>query len=322
MQAIRVHEAGGPEVLRYEDVAPPRPGPGEVAFRVEAAGVNFIDIYHRIGLYQLETPFTPGLEAAGVVTAVGEGVGSWRAGDRVVTAQARGAYAEQTVAPEDRLVRIPERVETRLAAAVMLQGMTAHYLVDATCPLQPGDACVVHAAAGGVGLLLVQLARARGARVFATVSTEAKARLAREAGADEVVLYSREDFETVVHERTDGRGVRVVYDSVGQATWEKSLRCLEPRGMLVLYGQSSGPVPPIDPLHLASAGSLFLTRPSLFHYVADRASLERRAGEVLDAVASGRLNVRIGAAYPLVEAADAHRALEGRETTGKVLLLP
>jgi NADPH2:quinone reductase len=322
MQAIRVHGPGGPEVLRLEDVEPPRPAPGEVAFRVEAAGVNFIDVYHRTGLYPLETPFTPGLEAAGVVTAVGEGVGAWREGDRVTTAQAKGAYAQQALAPQDRLVRIPEGVEPRLAAAVMLQGMTAHYLVDATCPLQPGDACIVHAAAGGVGLLLVQMARARGARVFATVSTEAKARLAREAGADEVVLYSREDFEAVVRDKTGGGGVRVVYDSVGQATWEKSLRCLAPRGMLVLYGQSSGPVPPIDPLRLASGGSLFLTRPSLFHHVADRASLERRAGAVLGDVASGRLKVRIGASFALDEAPAAHRALEGRETTGKVLLLP
>lgn len=322
MKAIRVSVHGGPEVLALEELPAPEPGEGQVAFRVEAAGLNFIDIYRRTGLYKVGLPYVAGSEAAGEVVAVGRGVTDLAVGDRVATAAALGAYAERAVAPAAGVVKIPDRVSTRDAAAVMLQGMTAHYLAHTTWPLKPGDACLVHAAAGGVGLLLTQVARMRGARVLGTVSTEEKARLAREAGADQVILYTRDDFEAAVRHATEGRGVQVVYDSVGQDTWEKSLACLAPLGMLVLFGQSSGPVPPVDPLRLSTGGSLFLTRPSLFHYVADRASLEKRSGDVLSWVAEGRLDVRVGATFPLAEAAEAHRALEGRKTTGKVLLIP
>ena len=322
MKAIRVTSFGGPEVLRLEDVPIPAPGPGQVLVKVEAAGLNFIDVYHRTGLYANPLPFTPGPEGAGAVAALGPGVSGFRPGDRVAWASGLGSYAEQVLVPAAHLVLVPSGVDTRTAAALMLQGMTAHYLSESTYPLKASDTCLVHAAAGGVGLLLVQMAKRRGARVFGTVSTDEKAALARGAGADEVIRYTQQDFLAEVKRLTEGRGVQVVYDSVGQATFDKSLDCLAPRGMLVLFGQSSGPVPSFNPRLLAAKGSLFLTRPTLFHYVADRASLEARAGAVLGAAASGRLTVRIERTFPLAEAAEAHRTLEGRKTTGKVLLLP
>jgi NADPH2:quinone reductase len=320
MRAIRVAAYGGPEVLRLEELPVPEPGPGEARVRVAFAGVNFIDVYHRTGLYPLALPFTPGSEAAGVVDAVGEGVDIVAPGDRVAYAGQPGAYAECAIVQADRLVHIPDDVALDLAAAVMLQGMTAHYLTHSTYALGPGDTALVHAAAGGVGRLLVQLAKRRGARVIGTVSTEAKAALARGAGADHVVRYTVEDFREVARRLTDGRGVDVVYDSVGQATFEGSLDSLRRRGYLVLFGQSSGPVPPIDPLILNRKGSLFLTRPSLAHYTADRRELIGRAGDLLRWIAAGELDVRIDRVLPLAEAAEAHRLLEGRKTAGKVLL--
>jgi NADPH2:quinone reductase len=322
MKAIRVATFGGPEVLRLEEVPDPAPGPGEIAVRVEAAGVNFIDVYHRTGLYPNPLPFVPGQEGSGGVSAVGPDVAGLRIGDRVAWTGVLGSYAETVLLPAARAVRVPEGIELRTAAAVMLQGLTAHYLCTSTYPLKAGDSCLVHAAAGGVGLLLVQMARGRGARVFGTVSTEEKAALAREAGVEEAILYTRVDFLEAVRRLTEGAGVDVVYDSVGKTTWEKSLDALKPRGMMVFYGQSSGPVPPIDLLALSRRGSLFLTRPILPHYIADRESLEARARDVFGDVAAGRLKVRVGATWPLAEAGEAHRALEGRKTTGKVLLLP
>jgi NADPH2:quinone reductase len=322
MKAIRVEKTGGPEVLRLADQPEPRPGPGQLLVRVEAAGVNFIDVYHRTGFYPSTLPLVPGLEGAGVVAAVGPEVRGFKEGDRVAWTNALGSYAERHIVPAVQAVALPTGVDTRTAAAVMLQGLTAQYLTASTFPLKPGDSCLVHAAAGGVGLLLVQMAKRRGARVLGTVSTEEKAALARKAGADTVILYSREDFLEAVKRLTDGRGVSVVYDSVGLTTWEKSLDCLMPQGMAVFYGQSSGAVPPLDPLLLSRKGSLFLTRPVLFHHIAERESLEARTGEVLGAVAEGRLMVHICRELPLAQAAEAHRALEARTTTGKVLLVP
>jgi len=322
MKAIRIEGFGGPDVLRLADVPVPSAGPGQIVVRVEAAGVNFIDVYHRTGLYPNPLPLVPGMEGAGVVAAVGPGVSLFREGDRVAWANVLGSYAENALLTADRAVAVPPGIGADTAAALMLQGMTAHYLCTSTFPVKKGDTCLVHAAAGGVGLLLVQMAKRRGARVIGTVGTEAKAVLAREAGADEVVLYTQEDFLDAVKRLTGGRGVEVVYDSVGKTTAEKSLDCLVPRGMMVFYGNASGPVPPIDPLVLSRKGSLFLTRPSLVHYVADRASLEARAADVLADAAAGRLKVRIDRTYPLAEATEAHRALEGRQTTGKVLLIP
>jgi len=322
MRAIRIRAHGGPEVLKLEEVDEPSPGPGEALVRIDAAGVNFIDVYHRTGLYPNTLPFTPGLEAGGVVTALGPGVEGLRVGERVAYTDQLGAYAERAVVKAARLVRVPDGLSTRDAAAAMLQGMTAHYLSHTTYPLQPGHSCLVHAAAGGVGLLLVQMAKRRGARVLGTVSSEEKAALAREAGADEVIRYDRTDFEKETRRLTEGRGVDVVYDSVGKDTFDRSLASLAPRGMLVLFGQSSGPVPSFNPGLLASNGSLFLTRPSLFHYVADAESLRARSSDVLGWIASDALRLRIGATFPLAEAAEAHRALEGRRTTGKVLLIP
>jgi NADPH:quinone reductase len=322
MKAIRIEGFGGPDVLRLTDVPVPSPGPGQIAVRVDAAGVNFIDVYHRIGLYPNPLPLVPGMEGAGVVVAVGPGVSLFREGDRVAWANVLGSYATHVLLAADRAVAVPPGLRVDTAAAAMLQGMTAHYLCTSTFPLATGHTCLVHAAAGGVGLLLVQMAKRRGARVIGTVGTEAKAALAREAGADKVILYTQEDFLDAVRRLTGGRGVEVVYDSVGKTTAEKSLDCLVPRGMAVFYGNASGPVPPIDPLVLSRKGSLFLTRPSLVHYIADRASLEARAADVLGDAAAGRLKVRIDRIYPLSEAAEAHRALEGRLTTGKVLLTP
>jgi NADPH2:quinone reductase len=315
-----MHRLGGTEVLQYEDVPVPTAGQGEALVRVEAAGVNFIDVYRRTGLYKVELPHTLGQEGAGTVDAVGPGVTDVAIGDRVAFTDVPGAYAQYAVAPADRLIPIPPKVSNRQAAAVILQGLTAHYLALATYPLEPGDVCLVHAAAGGVGLLLCQIAKRRGARVIATVSTEAKAELARGAGADEVILYTRQDFAAEV-KRLTGTGVHVIYDSVGKTTFDKGLDCLHPRGMMVLCGQSSGPVPPVDPQILNKKGSLFLTRPTLFNYTATREELLARAGDVLGWVADGSLSVRIHREYPLADAASAQRALEGRETTGKVLLI-
>jgi NADPH2:quinone reductase len=322
MRAIRVHRTGGPEVMQVDDVPTPRPGPGEAVVRVEAAGVNFIDVYYRTGQYAREPPFGLGEEGAGVVDAVGEGVSGLRAGERVAWSGAPGSYATHVVARAGALVPVPEGVSTRDAAAVMLQGMTAHYLACSTFPLKKGDSCLIHAAAGGVGLLLVQTAKRIGARVLGTTSTDDKAKLAREAGADEIIVYTRERFEEAVRAHTGGRGVDVVYDSVGATTFDGSLLCLRPRGMLVLFGQSSGRVPPFDLQVLNTRGSLFVTRPTLRDYVATRAELLERAAAVLGAVERGELHVRIDRALPLDHAADAHRALEQRMTTGKVVLLP
>jgi NADPH:quinone reductase len=322
VRAIRVHSPGPPEVLRFEEVSPPTPGTGQVRMRVEAAGVNFIDVYQRTGLYKIPMPAILGQEAGGTVDAVGPGAADWKSGDRVVSSNVMGAYAEHALVPADRLVPLPSGVSPRQGAAVLLQGITAHYLTHSTYQLRSGDTCLVHAAAGGVGLLLCQVASRRGARVLATVSTEEKASLAREAGAAEVILYTRDDFETEVKRLTGGAGVQVVYDSVGRSTFAKGLNCLAPRGMMVLFGQSSGPVKPLDPQILNQKGSIFLTRPSIGHYVAARAELLQRAGDVLQWVADGTLGVRIGREFPLGEAVQAHRELEGRMTTGKVLLIP
>jgi NADPH2:quinone reductase len=322
MNAIVVEQCGGPEALVYKQTGRPAPKAGEALIRIEAIGLNFIDVYHRTGLYPLPLPFIPGMEAAGLVEAVGPEVTEVAVGDRVAYAMSPGAYAEYAVVAAWRLVRIPAGVSAEQAAAAMLQGMTAHYLVTSVHPLKAGETALVHAAAGGVGLLLVQLAKRIGARVIGTVSTEAKAALAREAGADEVILYSRQDFEAETRRLSEGRGAQVVYDSVGKDTFLKSLNSLAPRGMLALYGQSSGPVPPFDPGLLAQKGSLFLTRPSLAAYAATRDELLWRAGEVLDWIQSGALRLRIEKTFGLADAAEAHRQLEGRKTTGKVLLLP
>jgi NADPH2:quinone reductase len=322
MQAIRVHEFGGPEALVYEEASLSEPGPGEARLKMEAIGVNFIDIYHRTGKYPGELPLTPGMEGAGRVDEVGAGVSDLKPGDRVAYAMVRGAYAEYAIVPAQKLVPVPDDVDTQVAAAVMLQGMTAHYLTQSTYPIQPGETALVHAAAGGLGLLLVQLAKRRGARVIGTVSTEEKARLAREFGADEVIRYTEQDFEAETRRLTDGRGVEVVYDSVGKTTFDKSLNCLKRRGYLVLCGQSSGAVPPFDIQTLNAKGSLFLTRPTLAHYIAERAELLERSGDLLEWIAGDELRVRIDRIFPLAEAAEAHRYLEGRKTRGKVLLVP
>jgi len=322
MRAIRVHAPGSAEALREEDVPQPAPRAGEVLVRIEAVGVNFIDVYQRTGQYQVPVPFTAGQEAAGVVAALGPGVHDVKIGDRVAYAGVLGAYAEYAVVPADRVVALPDGVTAKQGAAAMLQGMTAHYLACATYPLQRGDDCLVHAAAGGVGLLLCQIAKLRGARVIGTVSTREKAALAARAGADEVILYTEQDLAAAVKRLTNGAGLRVVYDSVGQTTFAQGLSCLARRGMMVLYGQSSGPVGPFDPQVLNQKGSLFLTRPSLAHYTATRAELLERATEVLGWVRSGTLALRVGAELPLAGAAEAHRRLEARQTTGKVLLIP
>jgi NADPH:quinone reductase len=322
MKAIRVHEAGGPEKLVYEDVPTPVPGPGQALVRLHAIGLNFIDIYHRTGLYKLPLPFVPGSEAAGIVEAVGDGVTEVKPGERVAYAMNLGAYAEYALVKAWQLVKLPEGVDFTAGAALMLQGMTAHYLLYSTYPLRSGETALVHAAAGGVGLLMMQIGKMIGATMIGTVSTPAKRDLALEAGADHVILYEETDFEQEVQKLTDGRGVHVVYDSVGRTTFDRSLRCLRPRGMLVLFGQSSGPVPPVDPGALAARGSVYLTRPSLNSYVATREELAWRAGDVLRWVAEGKLRVRIDSTFPLREAAEAHRALAGRKTTGKVILQP
>ena len=322
MKAIQVKQPGGAEALEFVDIPNPQPKPNEAVVKVAAAGVNFIDVYQREGRYKVPLPFVAGQEGAGVITAVGDQVKSFKAGDRVAWTGIQGSYAEYAAVPADRLVPIPAGVSDREAAAVMLQGMTAHYLVYSTYPLKRGETALVHAAAGGVGLLLVQMAHNIGARVIGTVSTDEKAKLAREAGADEIILYTQSDFESETRRLTDARGVDVVYDSVGKTTFEKSLNVLRPRGMMVLFGGSSGAVAPFDPLQLTARGSLFMTRPSLTNYIASREELESRATAVFGMIAAKKLKLRIEHTYPLAQAQQAHRDLEGRKTTGKLLLLP
>lgn len=321
MRAIRIHKYGGPEVLNYEEVPTPEPGPGEARVKIEAVGVNYIDIYHRTGLYPGALPFTPGMEAAGVVDAVGSGVSEVRPGDRVAYAMQQGSYADYAIVSAWKLVPLPDNLSIQDAAAAMLQGMTAHYLTRSTYPLKQGETALIHAAAGGVGLLLIQMAKRLGAKVFGTVSTEEKAKLAKEAGADEVILYTQTDFEDAIKKLTNGEGVHVVYDSVGQTTFEKSLNCLRPRGYMALFGQSSGSVPPVD-LRVLARGSFFITRPTLAHYAANRAELLERSGDLFRWIASGELKLRIDKTFPLAEAAEAQKQLEGRKTSGKLLLIP
>jgi NADPH2:quinone reductase len=322
MKAIRMHQVGGPEVLTYEDCPAPTPGPGEVILNVQAIGVNFTDVYTRRGSTPPPNlPLIPGREAAGVVAAVGAGVTEVNVGDRVAYCSVTGSYSEQVAVPAHVLVKLPEEVDARAGAAVLLQGMTAHYLAHSTYPLKSGDTALIHAGAGGTGLLLIQMAKRAGATVFATVSTEEKAALAKAAGADMTIIYTREDFEAAVKQASNGQGVQVVYDAVGQSTFDQSLKCLARRGCLVLYGQASGPVPPVDPARL-QRGSLYLARAGLGDYTADREELEWRASEVLGWVASGALKLRIGGTFPLAEAAEAHRQLESRLSTGKLLLIP
>jgi NADPH2:quinone reductase len=322
MRAIRIHATGGADLLRLEEVPEPVPGPGQALVEIRAIGVNFIEVYQRTGLYPVPVPYTPGNEAAGVVVAVGPGVVVVRPGDRVVSMGVAGAYAERALVNAERLVPLPSGLSFRDGAGVLLQGITAQFLAVSTCPLKQGDRCLIHAAAGGVGLLLCQIAARRGAWIVGTVSTAEKAALAREAGAHEVILYTEQDFADEVRRLTSAMGVQVVYDSVGKSTFEKSLDCLAPRGMLVLYGQSSGPVPPFDPQLLNRKGSLYLTRPTISHYTATRDELLSRANEVLGWVSDGSLRVRIDRELPLEQAADAHQALEGRLTKGKVVLTP
>jgi NADPH2:quinone reductase len=322
MKAIQIKETGGPEVLQVADVEIPEPGPGQVLIRVEAIGVNFVEVYFRKGTYKATLPFTPGSEAAGTVESLGHGVTGFEEGDLVASVSVLGSYAEYALVPAEKLVKVPSRLSPEQAAAAMLQGMTAHYLAYSTFELKAGDTALVHAGAGGVGLLLTQIAARLGAKVITTVSSKEKAELSREAGAKEVILYTEQDFEAEVKRITDGKGVDVVYDSVGKTTFDKSLNCLRPRGLLALFGASSGPVPAFDLIQLSGKGSLFITRPTLWHYVATRAELEWRAGKILDWAATGELKLRTEHMYPLAEAAQAQTDLEGRKTTGKILLEP
>jgi len=322
MKAIQVKETGGPEQLQLVDIPKPQPGPKDALVKIAASGVNFIDVYHRIGLYKVDLPAVLGMEAAGVIEDVGKEVTEVHPGDRVAYAMARGSYAEYAVVPAWQLVKIPDSIGLNSAAAAILQGMTAHYLTHSTFHLKSGDTCLVHAAAGGAGRLIVQMAKMAGARVLGTTSTEAKAEIARQAGIDEVIFYTKQDFEVEVKRLTGGRGVDVVYDSVGAPTYMQGLNCLRPRGMMVLFGQSGGKVPPVDPTILNTKGSLFLTRPSLAHYCANREELLWRAGDVLQWIASGKLKLAIDRTYPLAKAAQAHRDMESRATAGKILLIP
>jgi len=323
MRAVVIHQNGGPEVLTVEDLPSPDPGPGELRVEVAAAGVNFIDVYYRTGAYPLATPFVAGSEGAGVVSAVGSGVSGLQVGDHVAWAMATGAgYAEQVIVPATKAVPIPAGLDDQTAGAVLLQGLTAHYLTRSTYPARPGETALVHAAAGGVGLLLTQVLSHRDVRVIATTSTESKAELALQAGAGDVIRYDQQDVAGEVFRLTDGRGADVVYDGVGQATFDGSINSLRPRGMLVSYGSSSGKVPPVDPQLLASKGSLFFTRPSLAHYVSTRDELLERSREVFKWAASGEVKVRIGRTYTLDQAQQAHRDLESRNTTGKSLIIP
>jgi NADPH2:quinone reductase len=322
MKAIQIQQNGGPEVLQLAELPIPEPGPGQVLIRVEAIGVNFVEIYFRKGVYKSSLPLVPGSEAAGTVEELGPGVTGFAAGDAVASVGVLGSYAEYALVAAAQLVKVPAGLTMEQAAGVMLQGMTAHYLAYSTFPLKAGETALVHAGAGGVGLLLTQMATRIGARVIATVSTEEKAELAREAGASDAILYTEKDFEPEVKRLTGGKGVDVVYDSVGKTTFEGSLNCLRPRGMMALFGGSSGPVPPFDLIQLSGKGSLYVTRPSLWHYIANRAELEWRADEVLGWVANGELNLRTEHMYPLAEAAQAQSDLEARRTTGKILLEP
>lgn len=322
MKAIQVAKTGGPEVLTLVDIPIPQPKPNEAVVKIAAAGVNFIDVYFREGRYPSPLPFVDGQEAAGTVTEVGSEVKSLKPGDRVAYTGVLGSYAEYAAVPADRLVKVPAGISDQLAAAAMLQGMTAHYLVYTTYPLKKGETALIHAAAGGVGLLLVQMAKNLGARVIGTVGSDEKAKLAKEAGADDVIVYTRQDFEAETKRLTDGKGVHVIYDGVGKSTFEQDLNLLRPRGYLVLFGAASGPVPPFDPIKLAQNGSLFLTRPSLVHYISSREELEQRARDVLNWIAAGKLKLRIEYIYKLADAQQAHRDLEGRKTTGKLLLIP
>jgi NADPH2:quinone reductase len=322
MKAIQIQATGGPEVLKLTELAIPQPGPGQVLIRVEAVGVNFIDVYFRKGTYKSALPFTPGSEAAGTVEELGPGVTGFAAGDLVASVGVLGSYAEYGLVSAAQLIKVPDGLTPEQAAAAMLQGMTAHYLATSTYPLKAGDTALVHAGAGGVGLLLTQIAVRQGARVITTVSTPEKAELSREAGASDVILYTEQDFETEIKRLTGGKGVDVVYDSVGKTTFEGSLNCLRPRGLMALFGASSGPVPPFDLIQLNSKGSLFITRPTLWHYVATRTELEWRAGDVLGWAAKGELKLRTEHMYPLAEAALAQTDLEARKTTGKILLEP
>ena len=322
MKAVRIHQPGGPEAMKLDDVPQPEPKAGEAVVKVDAAGLNYIDVYFRSGQYKSNLPLTLGMEAGGTVAAIGPNVTEVRVGDKVAYTGVPGAYAEYAAVPAARLVHLPGGLTTKDGAAMMLQGMTAHYLACSTYPLKPGDTCLVHAAAGGVGLLLCQIAKLRGARVIGTVSTEDKAKLAREAGADEVILYTKQDFVAEVKRLTGGKGLQVVYDAVGKDTFDKGFECLVPRGMMILYGQSSGPVGPFDLQVLNAKGSLFVTRPSLNHHIAAREELLQRAGELAEWIGGKKLNLRMEFEFPLKDAAAAHRALEGRKTTGKVLLIP
>jgi NADPH2:quinone reductase len=322
MKAIQIHQTGGPEVLELAELPIPEPGPGQVLIRVEATGVNFIEIYFRKGVYKSSLPLVPGTEAAGTVEELGPGVTGFNAGDAVVSVGVLGSYAEYAVVSAASLVKVPAGLSMKQAAAVMLQGMTAHYLAYSTFPLKAGDTALIHAGAGGVGLLLTQMAVRIGARVIATVSTEEKAELSKEAGAHDVILYLEKEFEPEVKRLTGGKGVDVVYDSVGKTTFEGSLNCLRQRGLLALFGASSGPVPPFDLIQLSGKGSLFVTRPTLWHYIGTRADLEWRAGDVLNWATNGELKLRAEHLYPLVDAAQAQSDLEGRRTTGKILLEP
>jgi NADPH2:quinone reductase len=322
MHAIQVTEYGGPDVLRYGEIDTPAPRVGEVLVRVSVAGVNYTDVYYRTGRYPIALPFVPGVEGVGLVDTVGPGVTTVKPGDRVAWCLHNGSYAEYAVVPAAKVVPVPDGVDDRAAAAAMVQGLTAHYLVYSTYVVQKGDALLVHAAAGGVGLLLVQMAKRLGARVIATTSTESKAALAREAGADDVILYTQADFESETRRLTNGAGVAAVYDSVGRTTFEKSLNILRPRGVMVLFGAASGPVPPFDPQVLMQKGSLYLTRPTLGNYVSDRDTLLARAKDVFSWIADGTLKIRVEHTYPLEQAAQAHEDLEGRRTTGKIVLIP
>ncbi|HEX4487342.1 MAG TPA: quinone oxidoreductase [Terriglobales bacterium] len=322
MKAIQVQKAGGPEVMAYVDLDTPKPAPNQAIVQIKAAGINFIDVYFREGRSPVQPPFVNGQEGAGVVSEIGSEVKNLKVGDRVAYTSVLGSYAEYAAVAADRLVKIPDALDFKQGAAAMLQGTTAHYLSHTTYPLKPGDIALVHSAAGGVGLLLVQMAKKLGARVIGTVSTDDKAKLAREAGADDTILYTQQDFEVETKRLTDGKGVHVVYDGVGKDTFEKDLNILRPRGYVVLYGASSGPVPPFDLNKLGPKGSLFVTRPTLVHHIASREDLEKRSGDVLGAIASGELKVRIEHVYPLKDAQRAHRELEGRKTTGKLLLIP
>ncbi len=322
MKAIQVHTPGGPEALRYADAPRPEPEPGMVRVRLAAVGVNFIDIYQRLGQYKMPIPFIPGVEGAGTVDALGQGVDGLREGQRVAWGMVNGSYAEYAVVPASKLVPVPDAIDDQQAAALMVQGLTAHYLATSTYALTPDDTALIHAAAGGTGRLLVQVARRQGARILATVGSREKVELARSAGADEVILYREEDFEARVKELTGGQGVDVVYDAVGQATFDKGLNCLRPRGLMVLWGQASGPVSPLDPQILNAKGSLYLTRPSLAMYTRTREELESRAADIFAWVRDGALDVRIDRTFPLAEAAQAQTALANRESKGKFLLIP